>query len=209
MKSMSRIFFIGGAPRSGKSTVLQKFVEQKPMLAASTDAIRAAAKSMSSPEQNPRLFKTDRGRFDSEQNIARMAHDAKQALTFQLGEAEETWKATLDFVKYYVRDGRDAIVEGVAVLPSKLPELPFDFRAVFIVNLNDQTDTILRHAHENKDDWLNKYDDNTIRAFCHSNQAWNKYYAEEAAKYGYEIIKVETDRFEENINDAVKALIQD
>jgi 2-phosphoglycerate kinase len=204
---MSRIYFIGGAPRSGKSTVLQKFVEQKPMLAASTDAIRAAAKSMTTPEQSPRLFKEGRGAFNSEQNVRRMSQDVEQTLAFELGEAEETWKATLDFVKYYVRDGRDAIVEGVAVLPSKLPELPFDFRAVFIVNLSDQTDTILRHAHENNDDWLSKYDDDTIRAFCHSNQAWNKYYAEEAAKYGYEIIKVETNQFEENINAAVKVLI--
>lgn len=206
---MSRIFFIGGAPRSGKSTVLQRFVEQKPMLAASTDAIRAAAKSTTTPVQNPRLFKVGRGAFDSEQNVTRMAQDAKQTLAFELGEAEETWNATLDFVNYYVRDGRNAVVEGVAVLPSQLTELPFDFRAVFIVNLNDQTDTILHHAHENKDDWLSKYDDDVIRAFCHSNQAWNNYYAEEAAKYGYEIIKVETDRFDENINDAVMMLVRD
>jgi 2-phosphoglycerate kinase len=205
---MSKIYFIGGAPRTGKSTILQRFVEQKPMLAASTDAIRAAAKSMTTPEQSPRLFKEGRGAFNSEHNVIRMANDVEQALAFELGEAEETWKATLDFVKYYVRDGRDAIVEGVAVLPSKLPELPFDCRAVFIVNLNDQTDTILHHAHDNKDDWLNKYDDETIRAFCHSNLAWNKYYAEEAVKFGYEVIEVETDKFDENINKAVKALLQ-
>lgn len=205
---MSRIYFIGGAPRSGKSTVLQRFVEQKPMLAASTDAIRAAAKSMSTPEQNPRLFKADRGAFDSEQNVVRMTQDIKQTLAFEIGEAEETWKATLDFVNYYVRDGRDAVVEGVAVLPSMLPELGFDFRAVFIVNLNDQTDTILRHAHENKDDWLRKYDEDTIRAFCNFNRAWNQYYADEAIKFGYEVIEVETDKFDENINNAVRALLQ-
>lgn len=204
---MSKIFFIGGAPRSGKSTVLQRFVEQKPMLAASTDAIRAAAKSMTTPEQNPRLFKADRGAFDSEQNIKRMTEDTEQTLAFELAEAEETWKATLDFVKYYVRDGRDAVVEGVAVLPSKLAELPFEFKAVFIVNLHDQTDTILHHAHENTDDWLRKYSDETIRAFCTFNQVWNKYYAEEAARYGYPVIEVAPDKFDKNINDAVKTLI--
>lgn len=204
---MSKIYFVGGAPRSGKSTVLQRFVEQNPMLAASTDAIRAAAKSMTTAEQNPRLFKAERGAFNSLQNVTRMAQDIEQSLAYELGEAEETWKATLDFVNYYVRYGRHAIIEGVAVLPSKLPDLPFDFRAVFIVNLNDQTDTILRHAHENKDDWLNKYDDDTIRAFCHSNLAWNKYYAEEAKKYGYPVIEAETDKFEKNISDAVKILL--
>lgn len=204
---MSKIFFVGGAPRSGKSTVLQHFVQRKPILAASTDAIRAAAKSMTNPEQNPRLFKAERGAFNSPQNVKRMAEDVEHTLSFELGEAEETWKATLEFVKYYVRDGRSAIIEGVAILPSKLHELPFDFNAVFIVNLHDQTNMILSHAHKNKDDWLNKYDDDTIRAFCHSNVAWNYYYAEEAKKYGYSIIEVETDTFENNIRDAVEILL--
>lgn len=205
---MSRIYFIGGAPRSGKSTALQKFVEQNPMLAASTDAIRAAAKSMSTPEQNPRLFKEGRGVFNSEQNVTGMTQNIKQTLAFEIGEAEETWKATLDFVNYYVRDGRDAVVEGIAVLPSMLPKLKFDFKAVFIVNLSDQTDIILQHAHENENDWLRKYDDDTIRAFCNFNQAWNRYYAEEATKFGYDIIEVETEKFDENINNAVKILSQ-
>ena len=206
---MSRIYFVGGAPRSGKSTVLQRFVEQKPMLAASTDAIRAAAKSMTTSEQNPKLFKADRGAFDSEQNVKRMVEDIEQTLTFELGEAEETWKATLDFVNYYVRDGRDAIVEGVAVLPNKLGDLPFNFRAVFIVSLNDQTDTILRHAHEKKDDWLSKYDDDTVRAFCRFNQALNKYYAEEAVRCGYQVVEVGVKRFEESIDEAVSVLLNE
>ncbi|CAN5650930.1 hypothetical protein BH23PAT1_BH23PAT1_5500 [soil metagenome] len=206
---MSKVYFIGGAPRSGKSTVLQRFVEQKPMLAASTDAIRAAAKSMLTPEQNPRLFKQERGAFDSKQNILRMAQDTNQTLAFELGEAEETWKATLDFVNYYVRDGRDAVIEGVAVLPSKLTGLPFDFKSVFIVNLHDQTDVILQYAREHKDDWLSKYDDETIHAFCHFNQVWNQYYAEKASKQGYTVIEIEPDKFDENIDNAIEQLLLD
>lgn len=186
---------------------MQRFIEKKPMLSASTDAIRAATKSMTTANQNPRLFKANRGSFASKDNVARMSQNVDQTLKFELDEAEETWKATSDFVKHYVRDGRDVVIEGIGALPSKLVELPFEFRAVFIVNLNDRTDAILNHARENEYDWLRKYDDNVIRAFCHFNQAWNHYYAEEAAKFGFEVVNINTDQFDQNINDAVEALL--
>lgn len=204
---MSEIYFIGGAPRSGKSTAIQKLIEQKPMLAASSDAIRSVAKSVLRPEQNPTLFKTGRGALDSKRNVAAMLETPESVLSYEIGESVETWKSVLDFISYYQRDGRDAAIEGVAVIPSLLNKLPFEFSAVFIVNLNDQTDVILEHARSNKNDWLGKYDTATIRAFCHFNQVLNRYYADEASRYGYSVVEVSQDRFDENIEEAVRLLL--
>jgi 2-phosphoglycerate kinase len=203
---MSAYYFIGGAPRSGKSTVIEKLIAKKPMLAASTDAIRAVAKGVLQPEQNPKLFKTARGAFESHENVTAMLKSPELTLGHELGESEETWKLVLDFLSYYVQDGRDAAIEGVAVLPSLLEQFGMQFKAVFIVNLADQTDTILEHARNNEHDWLHKYDEQTVRAFCKFNQSLNHYYAEEAKKYSYPVVEVGSS-FDESTDKAVELLL--
>jgi 2-phosphoglycerate kinase len=206
---MSTFYFIGGAPRSGKSTVLQKLLEQRPMLGASTDAIRAVAKGLLTPEQNPKLFKTARGSFDSSENVNSMRENPHETLVHELGESEETWKSVLDFLSYYTKDGRNAAIEGVAVLPHLLSQSGLNQKAVFIVNLDDQTDIILDHAAHNQSDWLHKYDEQTIRAFCSFNRILNQYYADEAQKYGYPVVQMSGSGFDENISRAVSLLLDD
>lgn len=204
---MTKFYFIGGAPRSGKTTVLQQLISQKPMLAASTDAIRSVVKGSILPADNPRLFKTARGAFGSEQHLQLMSNKPGGALELELGEAEETWKAVLDFLSYYKQDGKEGAIEGVAILPEKISNSGLDFKAVFIVNLTDQTDVILEHVKTNPNDWLRKYDEETIRAYCKFNRYWNQYYADEAKKYGLPVIEIDTDNFKSSIDLAVKILI--
>lgn len=176
------------------------------MLAASTDAIRTTAKGILTPEANPKLFKTARGTFSSEENVQSMVNNPVKTLEHELGEAEETWKSVLDFISYYQRDGRATAIEGVAVLPQELIKVSFEYEAVFIVNLSDQTNTILKHAQNNPDDWLQKYDEPTIRAFCKFNLYWNQFYANEAEKYGFSVIEV-SDDFSASIDKAVDLLL--
>lgn len=203
----SNIYFIGGPARCGKSTVAQKFITKNPILSASTDAIRSAAKSMTTPRLNPELFKQGRGKFDSENNRMLMATDFDEALNFELMESIETWKATIAFLEYYIRDGRDALIEGVAVVPELVSKLDYKHRAVFVVNLADQTDTILSHARSNSHDWLSKYDDSTIKAFCKYNQKYNKFFAEQAKKYNYPVVDMQANNFVTSVNEAVDILL--
>jgi 2-phosphoglycerate kinase len=186
--------------------VIQEFIKRQPMLAASTDAIRSVAKGISSPVDNPRLFRTERGTFGSKQHITDMNNQPDAVLKHEVASAEETWKSVLDFVSYYQGDGKDAAIEGVAVLPGQLAKVKFDFKAVFVVNLSDQTDNILRHTKNNPNDWLNKYDEETIRTYGKFNQLWNHFYADEAKKYGYSVVVVDTDNFETSVTRAVKLL---
>jgi 2-phosphoglycerate kinase len=205
---MSKVYFVGGAPRTGKTLALLELIKQKPMLAASTDAIRGVAKGILSPEDNPKLFRTGRGDFGSEQHVADMKNQPDVVLKHEIASAEETWKSVLDFVGYYQSDGKDIAIEGVAVLPEQLSKAGLDFKAVFVVNLSDPTDNILEHAKNNPSDWVNKYDEATIRAYGKFNQIWNKYYADEAKKYGYPVVEVDTDNFEASIKAAVDLLLK-
>lgn len=204
---MSGIYFIGGAPRTGKTTVVEALLKQKPLLAASTDAIRSVAKGLVSPTANPRLHKVERGAFGSETHVTNMKNDPKLVLDQEIGEAEETWKSVLDFVSYYQQDGKDAVVEGVAILPSKLAKVDFDFKAVFIVNLSDQTNEILNHAQQSPNDWLNKYTDETIRLYASFIRLWNQFYADEAKKYGFAVIEIDPEVFQGSIDNTVSLLI--
>jgi len=160
------IYFIGGAPRSGKTTVIQKLIEKKPMLAASTDAIRNVAKGVTDAEQRPKLHKIGRGEYDSEKHMQTMQNDPQSVLEHETLQSEEVWKSTLDFIGYYQRDGKDAAIEGVAVLPKELAKVDFEYRAIFLVPKGDQTKQILEHARNNKHDWLSKYDNEVIENFC-------------------------------------------
>lgn len=108
---MAKVYFIGGAPRAGKTTVIEKLIESQPMLGASTDAIRNVAKGMIRPEDNPRLFKTKRGHFSSHDNVNNLLNDHQTVLNYELGESEETWKSVLKFIEYNLRDDRDVAIE--------------------------------------------------------------------------------------------------
>ncbi|MGK2896702.1 MAG: hypothetical protein ACSLEY_03835, partial [Candidatus Saccharimonadales bacterium] len=200
-------YFIGGAPRSGKSTVMNALIERRPMLAASTDAIRSVAKGMTTPEANPRLFKTLRGDFGSDQHIALLTNNPNEAMEYELGEADETWKSVLDFLSYYQQDDKDVVIEGVAVLPHQLEKVNFDYKAVFIANLSDQADTILEYAAAHPSDWLHKYDEQTVRLYAKFNQQWNMYYAEEAQKLHMPVVVIDNDDFESGIQKSINILL--
>lgn len=205
---MAKAFFIGGAPRAGKTTVVQHLIETRPMLAASTDAIRSVAKGVFTEEGNPKLFKTDRGAFGSEQHVKAMNTHPETVLEHELGQSEETWKSVLDFVGYNLKDGKDIAIEGVAVLPKNIAKLDFEYKSVFMVNLEDQTDIVLDYAHKNSYDWLSKYDEEVIRSFCLFNQHQNKYYYEEAVKYSLSVVTVDNENFDSSVNEAVDILIK-
>lgn len=205
---MSKTYFIGGAPRTGKTMILLELVKAKPMLAASTDAIRSVTKGVLSPEANPRLFRVGRGAFGSEQHISGLKDNPDTILKHEIDSAEETWKSVLDFLSYYQGDGKDTAIEGVAVLPEQLSKVTFDFRAVFVVNLNNPAENILKHARNNPSDWVNKYDESTIRVYAEFNQLWNKFYFDEAKKYNFPVVEIHTNDFDASIAEAVKSLQQ-
>lgn len=205
---MSRAYFIGGAPRSGKTTALLKLIQKYPILAASTDAIRHTIRGVTSEQAQPDLFKSERGPFASDKNVAAMRSDPWKVIAHQNAESEVVWRSVVDFVEGNIEDGKEVAVEGVAVLPHNFKtKLKFDYKAVFVVNLTDQTEVILKHAHENEFDWLHKYSDEVIRAFCVFNRELNKYYFEEAKKYSLPIVQVDNENFNAAIDEAVSLLI--
>ena len=204
---MPEAYFIGGAPRAGKTTALKRFVARSGVLGVSTDAIRATIKGVLKQEENIDLFKASRGAFDSPENVNNMANNPRLIVDHQNRESEVVWESVVTFVDSNLEDGQDVAVEGVAVLPKQLKQYKGNSKTVFIINTEDQTDIILQHARNNHHDWLHKYSDETIKAFCIFNRDLNLFYLEQAKKYGFPYVIVDTDNFDVSIDQAIDILV--
>lgn len=177
------------------------------MLAASTDAVRNVAKGVTTAEERPKLHKIGHGRYDLPEHLRMMRDDPQAVLLHETLQSEEVWKSTLDFIGYYHRDNKVAAIEGVAVLPKEVVKLDYDYKAIILKPIGDQTDIILKHAKENKYDWLNKYEDEVIISFCKFVKYWNDYYSSEAKIAGLTVVEIDLNNFESSIEHAVDILL--
>jgi 2-phosphoglycerate kinase len=204
---MAKVYLIGGAPRIGKSTIMQKAISQRPMHAVSTDAVREVLKGVLSEADHPELFKSAIGQFDGEASILTMKNQPESLVSHYLRHFEVVWKSVNDLVVCNMNNERDTIIEGTAILPHNVASLPYDNKAVFVVNLEDQTEVMSAHAQENSHDWLNLYDEEVTVAFARLTQELNKYYYQQAQQYGLPIVLIKNDTFKSDIDKAVAALL--
>lgn len=205
--NMPKFYLIGGAPRIGKSTIMDRFIQQKPMQAVSNDAIREVLKGVLSKADNPDLFKLSLGPLNGKQDVRAMMEDPQSLIPHYIRHFDVIWKSVEDFVTCNMNNERDTIVEGTAILPANIVSLPYDHTAVFVVNLEDQTDSMLAHARANPHDWLNLYDEKTTRAFANFTQELNQYYCHQAQAHNIPMILVENNDFESSVNRAVDVLL--
>lgn len=184
----------------GKTTALKHLVLKTGVFGISTDAIRSTIRGVLGKEDHEDLFKITRGKFGSDKNVYNMANNPLEVIAHQNKESEAVWRSVVDYLDYNIEDGQDTAIEGVAILPRLLAGYKKPFRAVFIVNTENQTEKIMEHAHSNEYDWLRKYDDKTIRAFCIFNRELNAYYLREAKKYNLPYVIPDYANFEGSIS---------
>jgi 2-phosphoglycerate kinase len=83
-------------------------------------------------------------------------------------ESHIVWKAVEAFIRRENSEGRDVLIEGVAVLPeliSRLDDIPY--RAVFIGNQGENhKENIKKSADENELDWIRGVSDQYIDAYA-------------------------------------------
>lgn len=205
--NMAKIYLIGGAPRIGKSTVMQRFISQKPLHAVSTDAIREVLKGVLGEADNPDLFKSAIEPLNGTSTILAMKNQPGTLIPHYLRHFEVIWKSVVDLIVCNMNNEQDTIIEGTAILPHKVASLPYEHKVVFVANLEDQTDVMLAHALENPHDWLNLYDKETIRAFASFTQELNKYFYLQAQQYKMPVVELRNSSFDSDVESAVKVLL--
>ena len=205
---MSQAYFIGGAPRIGKTTLTLRFIKAKPMLAASTDAIRYALRRAIKQEDQPDLFNSGKFTSNNPERRQYLESHVDEIIELQNRESAVVWQSVNNFVKSNLEDGFDVLIEGVAVLPEFLKNVDYNYSAVFLGNQSEEHAAImLNAARNNPNDWMHGLEDETVRVFAKFNQSFSRFVAVEAAKYNMSYFEIDDNNFEESINNSLETLL--
>jgi 2-phosphoglycerate kinase len=134
--------------------------------------------------------------------------DPAELIDYVRKESHVVWKAVKAFTRRENDEGRDALIEGVAVLPeliSQLEDIPH--RVVFIGNQGENhKENIKRFAKENENDWMRDVSDQYISVFAMLVRRMSAYIEQEAKKYGFEYIEMDKELFGNVTEEVMESL---
>ena len=188
------IFLLGGPPRVGKSIISREILQKYAVSVVSTDTLGAVLENILSPEVAPDLFVF--GKFNEmpiTERVKFITKDPAELIDYVRKESHVVWKAVEAFIKRENSEGRDVLIEGVAVLPelmSQLEDIPH--RVVFIGNQGENhKENIKKSADENELDWMRGVSDPYIEAYAMFVKRMSAYIEQEAKKYGFDYIEMD------------------
>ena len=191
------IYLLGGPPRVGKSIISKEIGNKHAISVVSTDSLGAVLESVLSVEAAPDLFVFARfSDMPLADRVKLMVDHPNELVDYLIKESRVVWKAVEAFVGREKNEGRDVLVEGVAVLPELVSQLEIAHRTVFIGNQGDRHDANMkRFARENQHDWLRSASDQYVRAFATFVKRMSACIEQEAQKYGYPYIEMDGEAF--------------
>jgi len=204
---MAKAYFIGGAPRTGKSTLAHKLIKRRPMPLASTDDIRAHIRRTVRQSSEPDLYYLDSLNADETNMTHLMREQTADIIDAAYRESAVVWRTVEAFVRTSIQAGHDIAVEGVAVLPEFLAPLNFDYSVVYLGNQSPELDAfVLQYARAHPDTWLGGLRPETVSAYAAYSRAFSARVEEEARTEDQSYIEVSNRPFEQSINLALKIL---
>ena len=204
------IYLLGGPPRVGKSKIAQRITARHGISSVSTDTLGAALEDVLDPQTAPGLFAVSR--FDAlplADRIELMVTDPRRRIDIQIEESRATWEAVVPFARREAEEGRDVLLEGVAVLPELVAGLQdIHYRAVFVGHRREgHAENIRRSAAEDDGDWMRAASTEYIDAFAVFVQQMSHAVANEAHKLGLEYIDLSGMPFGEAVDTVMRAVM--
>jgi 2-phosphoglycerate kinase len=192
------IFLLGGPPRVGKSIIANGIRQKHAMNVVSTDTLGAVLENVLSPEAAPDLYIFNKfNKMPMAERVKLITKNPAELIDYVRKESHVVWKAVEAFIRRENNEGRDVLIEGVAVLPelaSRLENIPH--RVVFIGNQGENhKENIKKSAEENEHDWMRDVSDQYIIAFAMFVKLMSAYIEQEAKKYGFEYIEMDKELF--------------
>jgi len=203
------IFLFGGPPRVGKSIISNVIRQKYAVSVVSTDTLGAVLENVLSPESAPDLFVFDKfNKMPMAERVKFITKDPAGLINYVRKESQVVWKAVDAFIRSENDEGRDALIEGVAVLPelmSQLEDIPH--QVVFIGNQGENhKENIKKSAEENEHDWMRDVSDPYMSAFAMFVRRMSAYIEQEAKKYGFEYIEMDKESFGNVTEKVMKSL---
>jgi len=203
------IFLLGGPPRVGKSIIANQIGKIHAVSVVSTDTLGAVLENVLNPLLAPDLFVFDDfKKMAIAERMKLITGDPAQLIDYVKRESHVVWKAVDAFIRKENDEGRDVLMEGVAVLPelaSQLEDIPH--RVVFIGNQGKNIgENIRSSADENEHDWIRDLSDQYVSAFAMFVNRMSKYIEQDAKRYGFEYIEMDKVLFENVTEKVIKSL---
>jgi 2-phosphoglycerate kinase len=215
---MNNLYIIGGSTRSGKTTILNKVIMVRPMIAVQTDAIREGMRRAlideSSVTINELSFSGDVTfhRLSENNDISHTKHFSQK-----ISQDDLTWNAVVGLINYYDDKGVDLIIEGMVITPERVKSLSFfnfKIKAAFVgITKDTNLNTILEQANLNKD-WIYKKigehsgDNSVIKKAFNEEIEKSKKVAVMANEYGYKFFSLKNDDFEGYCNNVANYFLE-
>jgi 2-phosphoglycerate kinase len=203
------MFLLGGPPRVGKSIISSEIRQKHAVSVVSTDSLSAVLENVLCSEAAPDLFALSR--FDEmpmAERVKLMIEEPAELIDCVRKESHAVWKAVEAFIARENNEGRDALIEGVAVLPelmSQLEDIPY--QVVFIGNQGENhRENIKKSAEENEHDWMRGVSDQYIDAFAAFVKRMSAYIEQEAKKFGFEYVEMDKKMFGDVTEEVMKSL---
>ena len=203
------IFLIGGPPRVGKSKISSEIRQKRAVSVVSTDTLGAVLENVLSPEAASGLYVF--GKFHEmpmAERVKLIMKDPAELIDYVRKESYVVWNAVEAFIRRENDEGRDILIEGVAILPelmSQLEDIPH--RVVFIGNQGEHhKENIKKSAEENEYDWMRDVSDQYIGAFAMFVKRMSGYIEQETKKYGFKYIEMDKELFGDVVEDVMKLL---
>ena len=191
------IYLLGGPPRVGKSIMATAITSQYGISAISTDSLGVVLETVLNPETEPGLFAISRfNELAEADRMKLMVENPTKRIDYQRREGMAVWRAVEPFILREQDEGRDLVVEGVAVLPELVAQLEgIDYRTVFVGNQGEHHyENLKKSAEENAHDWMHDLGDPYLRAFALFVKRMSAYIEKEAKAYGFEYIEMDNAR---------------
>jgi 2-phosphoglycerate kinase len=209
MKIQVMIYLLGGPPRVGKSIISNGIRQKHAVSVVSTDTLGAVLEKVLSPESAPDLFVF--GKFNKmpiAERVKVITDDPAELIDYVRKESHVVWKAVEAFIRRENDEGRDVLIEGVAVLPELVSRLEdILHRVVFIGNQGENhKENIKKSAEANEHDWMRDVSDQYISAFALFVKQMSVYIEQEAKKYGFEYIEMDKVLFGNVTEEVMKSL---
>ena len=203
------IFLIGGPPRVGKSILSGEIRQKRAVSVVSTDTLGAVLENVLGPEAAPDLFVF--GKFHEmpmAERVKLIMKDPAELIDYVRKESYVVWKAVEAFIRRENDEGRDLLIEGVAILPELMRQLEdIPHRAVFIGNQGaNLKENIRKSAKENDYDWMRGVSDQFIGAFALFVKQMSGYIEQETKQYGFKYIEMDKKQFGDVTEDVMKSL---
>jgi 2-phosphoglycerate kinase len=175
----------------------------------STDSLSAVLENVLSPEAAPDLFVFYRfNKMPMTERVKLITKDPAELIDYVRKESHVVWKAVEAFIRRETDEGRDALIEGVAVLPefmSQLEDIPH--RVVFIGNQGENhKENIKKFVEEDEHDWMQDVSDQYIGAYAMFVKHMSVFIEQEAKKYGFEYIEINKELFGNVKEEVMKSL---